>query len=100
MALVVFEGCSSFESGTPVAVTLYRALRIMYIMLNQVLCEMGNPGKQTRFLGSLATGFLEWKREVRCVTQFMDFYLKDLSATRQKVASEKLKSLVFKASEA
>lgn len=33
-----FEGCSSFESGSPVAVTLYRRLRIMYIMLNQVLC--------------------------------------------------------------
>ncbi|MNJ45510.1 hypothetical protein D3C77_406080 [compost metagenome] len=30
----------------------------------------------------------------------MDFYLKDVSATRQNVASKKLESLVFKASEA
>jgi len=37
-----------------------------------------------------------WKREIRCVTQFMDFYLKDVSANRENVASEKLESLVFK----
>ncbi|GGU51335.1 hypothetical protein GCM10009504_04930 [Pseudomonas laurentiana] len=34
-----------------------------------------------------------WKREIRCVTQFMDFYLKDVSAKRDNVASEKLESL-------
>lgn len=41
-----------------------------------------------------------WKREIRCVTQFMDFYLKDVSAKRDNMASEKLESLVFRTSEA
>ena len=80
------------------------------------------PGKQTRFQGSPAMDFRDWpinpnwklfqsdrsaessneigenvwKREIRCVKQFMDFYLKDVSANRENVASEKLESLVFK----
>ncbi|MHC8354113.1 integrase [Pseudomonas sp. LB3P81] len=37
-----------------------------------------------------------WKREIRCATQFMDFYLKDVSATRPNVAAAKLDSLTFK----
>ncbi|WP_224788196.1 hypothetical protein [Pseudomonas fluorescens] len=41
-----------------------------------------------------------WKREIRCVTQFLDFYLKDVGSTRRNVASGKLESLVFKASQA
>lgn len=36
-----------------------------------------------------------WKREIRCVTQFMDFYLKDVSATRLNVAAAKLDWLSF-----
>ncbi|RON51764.1 integrase [Pseudomonas frederiksbergensis] len=37
-----------------------------------------------------------WKREIRCVTQFMEFYLKDVSASRPNVAAIKLDSLAFK----
>lgn len=96
------------------------------VFIQSPTSDWATPGKQPRFLGSPATAFLDWpinpkwklfqgvraadssegidknvwKREIRCVTQFMDFYLKDVSATRQNVASKKLESLVFKASEA
>lgn len=40
-----------------------------------------------------------WKREIRCVTQFLDFYLKYVGVTRPNVASAKLESLVFRVSE-
>lgn len=36
-----------------------------------------------------------WKREIRSVTQFMDFYLKDVSAMRPNVAAAKLDWLSF-----
>lgn len=41
-----------------------------------------------------------WKREIRCVKQFMDFYLKDVSAKRENVALAKLEFLMFKTSQA
>lgn len=41
-----------------------------------------------------------WKREIRSVTQFMDFYLKDVSATRPNVAAAKLNWLSFKEQQA
>jgi hypothetical protein len=41
-----------------------------------------------------------WKREIRCVTQFMDFYLKDVSAKRENVALAKLEFMMFKTSQA
>lgn len=41
-----------------------------------------------------------WKREIRCVTQFMDFYLKEVSAKRENVALAKLEFLMFKTSQA
>ncbi|WP_154215218.1 hypothetical protein [Pseudomonas syringae] len=41
-----------------------------------------------------------WKREIRSVTQFMDFYLKDVSATRPNVAAAKLDWLSFKEQQA
>ena len=41
-----------------------------------------------------------WKREIRCVTQFMDFYLKEVSAKRENVALAKLEFLTFKTSQA
>lgn len=37
-----------------------------------------------------------WKREIRCATQFLDFYLKDSSATRENVAAKALPELSFK----
>lgn len=37
-----------------------------------------------------------WKREVRCAMQFLDFYLKDTSASRQNVAAQPLPNLAFK----
>lgn len=37
-----------------------------------------------------------WKREIRSVTQFMDFYLKDVSAMRPNVSAAKLDWLSFK----
>lgn len=86
--------------------------------------------KQTRFLGSAAMDFRDWpinpnwalfqgnrgassdgdsseeidknvwKREILCVKQFMDFYLKDVDASRANVALKTPKSLVFKRPEA
>lgn len=41
-----------------------------------------------------------WKREILCVKQFMDFYLKDVAASRENVALEKPESLAFRPSEA
>lgn len=40
-----------------------------------------------------------WKREIRSVTQFLDFYLKSVAATRPNVAAAKLDWLSFKESE-
>jgi len=37
-----------------------------------------------------------WKREIRCATQFLDFYLKDTSASRENVAAQPLADLAFK----
>jgi len=88
------------------------------------------PSKQTRFLGSAAMDFRDWpinpnwtlfqgsrgassendsseeidknvwKREILCVKQFMDFYLKDIDVSRVNVALKTPKSLVFKRPEA
>lgn len=85
-----------------------------------------SPGKQTRFLGSPAMDFLDWpintnwtlfqgtrganpdddssqeidknvwKREILCVKQFMDFYLKDVGIGRANVALKTPRSLLFK----
>ncbi|WP_323160429.1 integrase [Pseudomonas fluorescens] len=41
-----------------------------------------------------------WNREIRCVTQFMDFYLTEVSAKRENVALAKLEFLTFKTSQA
>lgn len=41
-----------------------------------------------------------WKREIRSVTQFLEFYLKDVSASRPNVAAAKLDWLSFKKPEA
>ncbi|RML35355.1 Integrase protein [Pseudomonas savastanoi pv. glycinea] len=80
------------------------------------------PGKQTRYLGTPAKDFKDWainpnwklfqrnhnsepsgaidknvwKREIRCVKQFLDFYLKDVRATRKNVADRTPETLVFK----
>lgn len=37
-----------------------------------------------------------WKRAIRCATQFLDFYLKDTSASRENVAAQPLADLAFK----
>ena len=84
------------------------------------------PGKQVRYLGSPAKDFRDWpinpnwrvfhsrrgaeparemdrnvwQVEIRCVSQFMDFYLKDVCATRKNVAAERLKTLEFRKQEA
>lgn len=83
-----------------------------------------SAGKQSRFLGRPSKDFREWRinptwmifqgnrpagsrefakkvweREIRCVSQFMDFYLKTVSTNRENVASERLKFLTFKTSE-
>lgn len=89
-----------------------------------------SPSKQARFLGSPAMDFLDWpinvkwtlfqgirgasseddssqeidknvwKREILCVKQFMDFYLKDVGSVRANIALKTPKSLLFKRPEA
>ncbi|WP_245219112.1 integrase [Pseudomonas vranovensis] len=90
------------------------------------LSAWATSSKQTRFWGDAATDFKYWpinpnwkpfqdtrtckffeeidknvwKREIRCVKQFMDFYLNDVSSKRENVASAKLDCLMFKPSKA
>ncbi|MEE4333417.1 hypothetical protein V2J70_07960 [Pseudomonas alliivorans] len=79
-------------------------------------------GKQTRYIGTPAKDFRDWpinpnwklfqsnrgadstdkidknvwKREIRCVKQFLDFYLKDVQVTHENVADHVPETLLFR----
>lgn len=97
-----FENYAEFVLNPPKAWTVY-GQQARFVQEPGVAFEgwsinpIWRPFLDSRSIGD--DGEIEknvWKREIRCATQFLDFYLKDTSASRENVAAQPLADLAFK----